>query len=245
MFLMPHGIHVDPEGNIWVTDVGRHQVLKFALNDTSKPILTIGQQNEPGKDKTHFCQPSDIAVLRSGDFYVSDGYCNSRIVKYSRDGKYLMEWYSNEEGQPGHFQIPHALALHEIANLICVADRENYRVQCFDLQGNYLHQSISGDYGPIYSVAFAKNNATALYALNGYNIVERETQFEKKVLIVNSKNGVVFGSVSIDQDKAKTPHNIKVSDDAMDIYIGNLNPPQVLRYSMNKVSSKFNSNKII
>ena len=76
---MPHGLTVDKDGNIWVTDVGRHQVLKFAPNNTNEPILQIGEIFVPGNDKKHFCQPADVAVLRNGDFFVADGYCNSRI----------------------------------------------------------------------------------------------------------------------------------------------------------------------
>jgi hypothetical protein len=135
---MPHGIRVDPLGNVWVTDVGRHQVfttqttfftfhlasfylfgfyftkvLKFAYSNTDEPVLVIGENNVPGSDQSHFCKPTDVAVLQNGDFFVADGYCNSRIMKFDKNGKFKMQWSSDEHGSPGHFFIPHALALHE------------------------------------------------------------------------------------------------------------------------------------
>ena len=123
---MPHGLSLDSEGNIWVTDVGRHQVLKIDPN-THEVLLEVGENMVPGSDRTHFCQPADVAVLKSGEFFVADGYCNSRIVKFSKEGKYITEWSSEDERMPAHFFVPHSLALNEASNLLCVADRENFR----------------------------------------------------------------------------------------------------------------------
>lgn len=123
---MPHGLTLDSEGFIWVTDVGRHQVLKIDPK-THEIVLEVGERLVPGSDRTHFCQPADVAVLKSGEFFVADGYCNSRIVKFSKDGTYLGEWSSEEVKMPAHFFVPHSLALNEANNLMCVADRENFR----------------------------------------------------------------------------------------------------------------------
>lgn len=227
MFYMPHGLTVDSEGNIWVTDVGRHQVLKFAPNNTEKPILEVGELMVPGNDKKHFCQPADVAVLRNGDFFVADGYCNSRIVKFDRNGQFLVEWSSEDEKMPSHFFIPHSLALNEQQNLLCVADRENYRIQCFDLLGNNLIQ-IPSNFGPIYGVAFAANNASILYAINGYNS-RLDDQFDKKVFLIDVKLGNVIGSINLNGE-ALTPHDLAVSDDASEIYVADLNPSAVFKY---------------
>ena len=226
---MPHGLTIDSSGNIWVTDVGRHQVLKFAPNST-QPILEVGKRMEPGNDKTHFCQPADVAVLRNGDFYVADGYCNSRIVKFNKNGEYITEWSSDDQGLPSHFFVPHSLALHESQNLICVADRENYRVQCFDLNGNFLFETSSEEFGPIYSVAFAANNASVLYAVNGFNS-KLENQFDKKIFLISTKNGKLIGSINLNED-AHTPHDLALSDDASEIYIADLNPALVFKYAL-------------
>lgn len=229
---MPHGINIDSNGNIWVTDVGLHQIIKYSNDKFDKPSAIFGEKTIPGKDHFHFCQPSDIAILSNGDFFVADGYCNSRILKFDSKGNYITEWASEEHGKPGHFFVPHALALHESNNLICVADRENRRVQCFDLLGNFMFQSSNdNEFGPIYGVAFAKQNSSILFALNGFNIAQ-DKQHERKVFLIETKHGNVIDQIYLDQNLIKTPHNIKVSSDSNDIYISHLNPPEVFKYSL-------------
>jgi peptidylamidoglycolate lyase len=88
VFYMPHGLTADSEGNYWVTDVARHQV--FKLNSEFKPLLVLGEKMVPGSDEKHFCKPTDVAVSsKTGEIFVADGYCNSRIMKFSADGKFL------------------------------------------------------------------------------------------------------------------------------------------------------------
>ena len=87
---MPHGLEVDREDNIWVSDVGLHQVIKF--DPLGNQVMIIGEKNKPGSDENHFNLPTDIAVAKDGSFYVSDGYGNSRIIKFSKNGDYLFEW---------------------------------------------------------------------------------------------------------------------------------------------------------
>lgn len=123
LFLMPHGLTVDAEGNRYVTDVGLHQVMRFPPNAT-KPDLVLGTRMEPGNDHVHFCMPTSVAVSDStGDFFVGDGYCNSRVMKFNRDGK-LVKIIN------GNWQVPHSLALFEETDVLCVADREGGRVEC-------------------------------------------------------------------------------------------------------------------
>jgi DNA-binding beta-propeller fold protein YncE len=227
---MPHGLKIDSEGNVWVTDVGRHQVMKFSPNNLKEPVFIVGEERVPGNDKKHFCQPADVAILKNGDFFVADGYCNSRIVKFNKNGEFLAEWSSEDEGMPSHFFVPHSLALHEKQNLICIADRENYRVQCFDLNGNFLHETLLADNGPIYSVSFSANNGSVVYAVNGYNS-RLNTQYDKKVFVVSTKTGLVTGSISLDPE-IRTPHSLAVSDDQSEIYIGNLNPAGIYKYAL-------------
>lgn len=92
---MPHGITVDHENNVWLTDVALHQVFKFgpSLNNSDENLLMIlGTAFEPGNDLDKFCKPTSVAVASNGEFYVADGYCNSRIIKFSPDGRVLLEW---------------------------------------------------------------------------------------------------------------------------------------------------------
>ncbi len=200
-------------------------------------MLVVGEAMVPGNGKKRFCQPADIAILKNGDFFVADGYCNSRIVKFSRTGEFIEEWSSEQEGMPSHFYVPHSLALHEKQNLLCVADRENYRVQCFDLNGNFVHETTMGDYGPIYSVDFAANNGSVLYAINGYNS-RLNTQYDKNIVLISTKTGAISASISLSPE-IRTPHSLSVNDDATEIYIGNLNPPAVYKYMLLNYNCKF------
>src|ERR1700761_104511 len=106
-FVMPHGLTVDAQGNIWLTDVGLHQVFKYSAD--GKLLLTLGEAHISGRDSAHFNRPTDIAVAPDGTFYVSDGYRNSRVVKFSAGGKYIMEWGTKGRGD-GQFHIPHGLS---------------------------------------------------------------------------------------------------------------------------------------
>lgn len=95
MFYMPHGLTVDHEDNVWVTDVGLHQVMKFGPKNRTKPEMVLGVAFQPGNGQTKFCKPTAVAVLPNGDFFVSDGYCNARIIKYSRNGERILWWGHN------------------------------------------------------------------------------------------------------------------------------------------------------
>jgi hypothetical protein len=124
MFYMPHGIHIDSAQNIWLTDVGLHQVFKFSSDNLAKPSLVLGVAFENGQDQTHFCKPTDVAIRNTdGDVFVADGYCNSRIVQFDKDGRFKKTFEFKDE--PIH--VAHSLALIDNQNLICVADRENKR----------------------------------------------------------------------------------------------------------------------
>ncbi|ELW72941.1 Peptidyl-glycine alpha-amidating monooxygenase [Tupaia chinensis] len=92
-FYLPHGLSVDKDGNYWVTDVALHQVFKLDPQGKEGPLLTLGRSMQPGSDQNHFCQPTDVAVdPGTGAIYVSDGYCNSRIVQFSPAGKFVTQW---------------------------------------------------------------------------------------------------------------------------------------------------------
>ncbi|HEX2536092.1 MAG TPA: peptidyl-alpha-hydroxyglycine alpha-amidating lyase family protein, partial [Chitinophagaceae bacterium] len=123
-FIMPHGLNVDHENNIWITDVGLHQVFKF--DHSGKLLMTLGEAGVQGSDRLHFNKPTDVAVAADGSFYVSDGYGNSRIVQFSPEGNYLREWGKKGSGE-GEFNIPHALCL-DGRGTVYVADRKNNRI---------------------------------------------------------------------------------------------------------------------
>ena len=134
-FIMPHGLTLDREDNVWITDVGRHQVFKFSP-DGKRILLTLGERGVSGKDQAHFNLPSDVAVLPDGSCYVSDGYQNTRVVKFTADGRYAFEW-GGKGGRPGEFNLPHGVAV-DLQGRVIVCDRSNSRLQVFDARGKFL-----------------------------------------------------------------------------------------------------------
>ncbi len=106
-FLEPHGLRVDAHDNVWVTDRALQQVFKFSHD--GKLLLTIGTERVAGVDATHFDKPTDIAFASDGSFYVSDGYGNNRVAKFSPDGKFLFDWGHKGQG-PGEFDLTVAVS---------------------------------------------------------------------------------------------------------------------------------------
>ena len=134
LFTSPHGLRIDPAGNVWITDVGSQQVIKFTQK--GELLLTLGKKGQAGATRDTFNKPTDIAFARNGDFYVSDGYGNTRIVKFSKDGRYLFEWGKPGRG-PGEFNTPHSVQL-DSKGVVYVSDRENNRIQIFTPEGKFL-----------------------------------------------------------------------------------------------------------
>ena len=137
MFLVPHGISVDRQNNIFLTDVSLQQVFKFTHD--GRIILALGEPRVGAWDSTHFNQPTDIAIRPDGTFYVSDGYVNSRIALFDRDGKWLREW-GKKGSRAGEFSNPHGLVIVPGSTDVLVADRENSRLQLFDQFGKFKRQ---------------------------------------------------------------------------------------------------------
>ncbi|MBT5072129.1 MAG: hypothetical protein HOJ34_01055 [Kordiimonadaceae bacterium] len=144
MMVWPHGIHVDPDGNVWIAD-GRgdeergigHQVLKFSPD--GELLMSLGTAGKAGNGNNMFDQPCDVLVAPNGDIFVADGHSpggNNRVVKYNSDGEYIME-FGGAGAEFGEFYEPHSLAMDSGGRLF-VADRYNDRVQIFDQEGKFL-----------------------------------------------------------------------------------------------------------
>lgn len=134
----PHKISIspyDPERRVWVVNDGREQIHVFS-NDGSELLFSLGTWDESGDDQTHFGRPQDVAFMQDGSILVADGLTNSRIVKFDRDGNYLLEW-GTRGSQDGQFNAVHAVATDE-QDRVYVADRSNDRIQVFDEMGNHL-----------------------------------------------------------------------------------------------------------
>jgi peptidylamidoglycolate lyase len=139
LMVRPHRVVInphDPANHVWLIDDGAHQVHK--LTNDGEIVMTLGEFRVSGDDETHFNRPTDIAFLPNGDFFVSDGYGNTRVVKFNAQGEYLLEW-----GEPGtgrsQFNTVHGITVDNQGR-IYVADRANSRIQIFDSNGSYLDE---------------------------------------------------------------------------------------------------------
>jgi DNA-binding beta-propeller fold protein YncE len=141
LFVYPHGIRVDRNGFLWLTD-GRgrdgkgHQVFKYTRD--GKLLMTLGTAGVSGDGPDTFNGPTDVAVAPNGDIFVADGHGNNRIVKFSKDGKFIKAWGKKGAG-PSEFNLPHTLFFDSRGRLL-VGDRSNKRIQLFDQDGNFIEQ---------------------------------------------------------------------------------------------------------
>jgi hypothetical protein len=143
MFVRPHRVLVspyDPDRHVWLVDDGAHAIYKFT-RDGKKLVMTVGTPMQPGNDQTHFNRPTDIAWLPDGTFFVSDGYVNTRVVKFDKNGKFIMQWGEPgnppNETRPNYMNTVHAIAIDKNRR-IYISDRSNSRVQVFDENGKFL-----------------------------------------------------------------------------------------------------------
>lgn len=136
MVTSAHGVRIDHEGNIWVADHNGHLVLK--LNPAGRITMVLGRRDNPGTNETSFNRPTDVAVARTGEIFISDGYGNSRVMKFARDGRFLAEW-GRKGSAPGEFNLPHSIVL-DAAGQVYVADRENHRIQIFTPDGKFVKE---------------------------------------------------------------------------------------------------------
>jgi peptidylamidoglycolate lyase len=170
LFTHPHGVQIDPndpERHVWLVDSDSEQVFKFT-HDGKKLVMTLGEFRKRGDDKTHFNGVNGLAFLPNGDFLVSDGYRNTRVVKFSKDGKYLSQFGERGIG-PGQFNTIHSIAVAADGRIF-VGDRGNKRIQVFDKNYKYLSE-INAVYSN--SLAISKDQKH-LYAVQGGNDARSE-----------------------------------------------------------------------
>ena len=136
----PHKVRInpyDPQKHIWIVDDMLNQIFEFT-HDGKELVMTLGERGVRGDDDKHFARPTDIAWLPDGTFFITDGYVNTRVVKFDKNGKYLMTWGTKGKG-PGQFDLPHSVAIDN-QRRVYVADRSNSRIQIFDENGKYLDE---------------------------------------------------------------------------------------------------------
>ncbi len=160
-YIVPHGLRVDANDHLWVTDVGTQQV--FELSPDGNVLRSFGTAGQAGADATHFNQPTDVAVAADGTIYVSDGYGNSRVVELDPTGQFVRAWGTPGNG-PGQFDTPHSIAL-DAQGRVYVADRGNSRIQRFDRDGNFIDQWKSAELGRPWAISIAGDGS--VYVVDG------------------------------------------------------------------------------
>uniref|UniRef100_A0A2R9A917 Peptidylglycine alpha-amidating monooxygenase n=1 Tax=Pan paniscus TaxID=9597 RepID=A0A2R9A917_PANPA len=232
LFYLPHGLSIDKDGNYWVTDVALHQVFKLDPNNKEGPVLILGRSMQPGSDQNHFCQPTDVAVdPGTGAIYVSDGYCNSRIVQFSPSGKFITQWGEESSGSsplPGQFTVPHSLALVPPLGQLCVADRENGRIQCFKTDTKEFVREIKhSSFGRnVFAISYIPG---LLFAVNGKPHVGDQEPVQG--FVMNFSNGEIIDIFKPVRKHFDMPHDIVASEDGT-VYIGDAHTNTVWKFTL-------------
>ncbi len=143
LFDNEHGLEVDGDGNVWLTDANTHVVEQYSPD--GELMKTLGIKGEPGEDDKRFNKPTDIDFGPDGSIYVTDGYGNNRIVRLDSQGSFINAWGSKGAG-PGEFDTPHGIAV-DGNGTVYVADRGNSRVQVFDAEGTFVAEWKSEEIG--------------------------------------------------------------------------------------------------
>ncbi|OCU02276.1 peptidyl-glycine alpha-amidating monooxygenase A isoform X1 [Xenopus laevis] len=238
LFFLPHGLTIDRDGNYWVTDVALHQVFKLGAGKET-PLLVLGRAFQPGSDRKHFCQPTDVAVDPiTGNFFVADGYCNSRIMQFSPNGMFIMQWgeeTSSNVPRPGQFRIPHSLTMVPDQGQLCVADRENGRIQCFHAEtGNFVKQIKHQEFGrEVFAVSYAPGGV--LYAVNGKPYYGYSAPVQGFML--NFSNGDILDTFIPARKNFDMPHDIAAADDGT-VYVGDAHANAVWKFSPSKAEHR-------
>jgi len=186
MFKIPHGIRIDPAGNVWTVDANTSMVYKFTPK--GKKLLEIAIGDVPDKTKD-FCGATDIAFAKNAHVFVSDGYCNARVIEYDATGTKLREWGKHGTA-PGEFDTVHSIAIGPQGNLY-VADRENGRLQWFDQNGKFLGEWKYG--GQFYTVAFSHTGE--FYAATHPKDVSPDEEFY--VVKIDLASGKILGKFGV------------------------------------------------
>ena len=219
MFNYPHGLFVDREGNVWVTDSrgegGKgHTVIKFAPD--GKVLMTLGKPGVSGDGPGMLNSPSDVVVSPNGDIFVVDGHgekTNDRIMKISKDGKFIKAWGKHGSG-PGEFDVPHTITLDSTGRVF-VGDRSNSRIQIFDADGKFLAEW--KQFGRPSSVFIDKNDT--IYVADSTSDEKRNPGFKQGIRIGSVKDGKVTAFIPLVDPQLQAAEEV-TADDQGNVYGG-------------------------
>jgi peptidylamidoglycolate lyase len=214
MFVMPHGLTIDDEDHLWLTDVGLHQVFKF--DRKGNVLMTLGERGVAGEDAIHFNMPTDVAIAPDGSFYVSDGYINSRVTKFSAGGQFITSW-GTKGTDPGQFDVPHSIALDPQGS-VYVADRGNARIQIFDEAGQFIAEWKEPALGRPWALRIDESGEILIVDGGDQNEFWPD---RARILKLDSEGNILasFGSYGRKPGQFIWPHTIAMGPDGA-LYIG-------------------------
>jgi sugar lactone lactonase YvrE len=232
MFNFSHGLGVDRDGNVYATDErGKNGkgsvVIKFSPDGRVR--LTIGKPGMPGDGQEMLDGPSDVAIAANGDIYIADGHggnTNDRIVKFSRDGKFITSWGRHGKGR-GEFDTPHGIAL-DSAGRVYVGDRANSRIQIFDPFGNFIAEW--KQFGRPSSVFIDRKDV--IYVADTQSDQTRNPGFKQGVRIGSVKDGKVTAFIPEPSAEAGTGEGV-TADDQGNVFQGYNSKRTVRRFVKN------------
>ena len=217
-----HGMKVDPSGNVWAIDVAGHMLFQFSPEGRIKMVLGNAGK-APGNNETTdaYNKPTAVSFLPDGGFYVADGYVNSRVLKYDREGIFQLKWGTKGAGD-GQFELVHDVALDNQGR-VYVADRGNERVQVFDRNGKYITKWTG--LGAPWGLAFAAKE-NVFYMCDGKNNRIVQVNLDGQILGVLSGYGKVQGRLDY-------PHHIAVDSEGS-IYVAEIKNWRVQKFAVPK-----------
>lgn len=213
----------DPQHHVWVVDRFNHRILKFT-NDGKQLVMKLGEKGVSGNDQNHFGDPASISFMPDGSFYVADGYTNSRVVKFDKNGKYVTAW-GTKGSSAGQFNLVHSIGIDANRRLY-VADRVNNRIQIFDENGKHLDQ-----WPNVRSVTrvVATDDGGVWLAVAGLN---RFAKFDQ-----NGKLLYHWGAFGAEPGLMDNPHQYDV-DNAGNLYVADANNNRIQKFTPKKNADK-------
>jgi peptidylamidoglycolate lyase len=215
-FEFPHGLTVGPDGSVWVSDKKREQVMKFT--PSGELLMTIGQKDVAGSatSESEFNGLANVAIGSNGDIFVADGEnsapavppYNNRVVKFTKDGKFLKMWGTKGTEQ-GQFSVPHSIAV-DSKDHVWVGDRGNSRIQVFDADGKFLTEYTQ--FGAPASIYITKDNMVYVGA--------------KDSIVIGKTDGTIIAKI----ENVPDPHGIAVDETTGAIYVAQVGPKAILKF---------------
>jgi sugar lactone lactonase YvrE len=255
--VFPHGLTVDRDGNIWVTDgqdnrprrargappdsplppapatIIGHQVFKYSPD--GKLLMTLGKQGG-GRDAEYFYQPNAVAIATNGDIFVSEGHADAadapaRVLKFDKSGKFIKSWGKRGNG-PGEFIQPHALAFDSKGRLF-VGDRSNNRIQIFDQDGNYLDQWFQ--FSRPSGVFIDKNDIIYVADSESESVAKNHDGWKRGIRVGRVSDGVVTAFIPdpVEKTTGTSAAEGVTADAAGNIYGAEVGPKRVMKYVKN------------